>query len=79
MSDSVLQVGVRGDLIIVREVRTLFYAIFAKVPNQPRVVLIRRRPTKNTEIVARAIAAAKAKARDLGWLRKIKKLSLVPR
>jgi hypothetical protein len=74
MGDRVLQVGVRDDLIIVREIRTLFYAIFAKLPNQPRLVLIRRRPTKNTEIVARATAAAKAKARELGWLRKIQKL-----
>ena len=62
------EVGVSGDLIIVREPATLFYAIFSKSPDQPQLVLKRRRPTKDRALVAGARKAANAKARELGWI-----------
>ena len=68
MSYGVLQVGVRDDLIIVRDPRTLFYAIFARASNAQWLVLLRSRPTKNGKILASARKAAINKARDAGWL-----------
>ena len=35
MGDRVLKVGVQDDLILVMDLRTLFYAIFAKASDPP--------------------------------------------
>jgi len=68
MSYGVLQVGVHDDLIIVRDPRTLFYAIFARASNKPWLVLLRSRPAKDPKVLASARKAAINKARDTGWL-----------
>ena len=68
MSYGVLQVGVHDDLIIVRDPRTLFYAIFARASNKPWLVLLRSRPAKDPKVLASARKAAIIKARDAGWL-----------
>lgn len=68
MSYGVLQVVVRDDLIIVRDPRTLFYAIFARASNKPWLVLLRSRPAKDPKVLASARKAAIIKARDAGWL-----------
>jgi hypothetical protein len=68
MPQSQFQVGVQGELIIVREPDTLFYAIFSRHPKRPKLVLLRRRPTKNEEMIDTAWQAANDKARELGWI-----------
>jgi hypothetical protein len=65
---SEFEVGVSGDLIIVREPVTMFYAIFSKSSDQPQLVLKRRRPTRDSALVAAAWKAANTKARELGWI-----------
>jgi hypothetical protein len=60
------EVEVSGDLIIVREPATLFYAIFSKSSDQPQLVLKRRRPTQDRALLAGARKAANTKARELG-------------
>jgi hypothetical protein len=62
------QVGVRDSLLVVIDPASRFYAIYSKPPDQPRLVLERRRPTKDHKIVARARRAANTKARELGWI-----------
>jgi hypothetical protein len=67
MSES-LEVGVQDDLIVVIDSATHFYAICSKHADQPRLILKRRRPTKDSELLARAWQAANDKARELGWI-----------
>ena len=62
------EVGVVGDLIIVREPATLFYAIFSLSSDEPQLVIKRRRPTQDRALVAGARKAANTKARELGWI-----------
>jgi hypothetical protein len=62
------QVGVHDDLIVVIDPATRFYAIYSKPPDQRRLILERRRPTKDHKTVARARKAANTKARELGWI-----------
>ena len=61
------RVAVCDGLIVVTDPASRFYAIYSKPADQPRLVLERRRPTKDHTIVARALKAANAKARELGW------------
>lgn len=68
MPNRVLKVGVQDDLIVVMERRTLFYAVFAKVADSPHVVLLRRRPASDSELVAKARGLAVAKAIEIGWI-----------
>jgi hypothetical protein len=67
MADS-FEIGVQGDLIIVRAPATGFYAIYSKPSDQPQLILQRRRPTKDHTLLARAWQAANDKARELGWI-----------
>ena len=62
------EVGVVGDLIIVRVPATLFYAIFSMSSDEPQLVLKRRRPSQDRALVTRARKAAATKARELGWI-----------
>ena len=62
------QVGVCDGLIVVMERASGFYAIYSKSADQRRLVLERRRPTKDHAMVARALKAANTKARELGWI-----------
>ena len=61
-------VGVHDGLIVVTEATSHFYAVFGKLQGQRRLVLERRRPTKDQKLVAQARKAANAKARELGWI-----------
>lgn len=67
MADS-LEVGTQGDLIIVRDPTTGFYAIYSKHSDQPHLILKRRRPIKDHALLARALQAAVDKTRELGWI-----------
>ena len=62
------QVGAVMRLIVVIERASRFHAIYSKICGRRRLVLERRRPTKDHAMVARALKAANAKARELGWI-----------
>jgi hypothetical protein len=62
------EVDVEGDLIVVWDPVTHFYAIYAKPSDQPQLILQRRSPDKDPELLARARQAANDKARELGWI-----------
>jgi hypothetical protein len=66
ISETGLHVEVRGDLIIVTESATRFFAIYAK-PSQPRLILRQSAPTGG-EVLGRAWKAASDKAREVGWI-----------
>jgi hypothetical protein len=77
MSGFALQVDVDGDLIVVTDPATRYYAIYTRPSDRPEtfahgdtphVTLLRRRPTKNCLLHAAAYKAASAKARELGWI-----------
>jgi hypothetical protein len=72
-----LRVGVDGDLIIVTEPATQYYAIYCRASDRPEMLahghiqqlqLLRRRPTKDRGLLVAAYQAASAKARELGWI-----------
>ena len=76
MSESALQVGVDGDLIVVTDPATRYYAIYSRPSNRAEMLahghtqhltLLRRRPTKDRALLA-AYQAANDKARELGWI-----------
>ena len=62
------RVGVHNGLIVVTEPTSHFYAVYAKPQDQSQLILERRRPTKDQQLVAEARNAANAKARELGWI-----------
>jgi hypothetical protein len=68
MSEFEFQVGVHDGLIVGLESNSHFYAIYRKSQDQRRLVLERRRPTKDQNLVDQARKAASAKARELGWI-----------
>jgi hypothetical protein len=76
MSESAFQVGVDGDIIIVTDPATRYYAIYTKpldrtdlLAHGPQhLTLLRRRPSKDRALLAAAYQAANAKARELGWI-----------
>ncbi len=68
MSKFEFRVGVHDGLIVVTEPTSHFYAVYAKAADHRRLVLERRRPTKDQKLVAQARRAANAKARELGWI-----------
>ena len=57
-----------GDLIVVWDPATHFYAIYSKPSDQPQLILKRRRPSKDHELLAQAWQVANEKARELGWI-----------
>ena len=68
MSKFEFRVGVHDGLIVVTEPTSHFYAVYAKSPDQRRLILERRRTTQDQQLVAQALKAANAKARELGWI-----------
>jgi hypothetical protein len=66
ISQTGLHVEVRGDLIIVTDSSTQFFAIYAK-PSHAQLVLRHPAPTDD-ELLGRAWQAAEMKARELGWI-----------
>lgn len=68
MSKFEFQVGVHDGLIVVLESSLHFYAIYGMSQDQRRLLLERRRPTKDQRLVDKARQAANAKARELGWI-----------
>jgi hypothetical protein len=66
MPDAVFQVDQReGDLIVTSGE---FCAVYFKPAGQPQLILRRRTPTDDHELLARAWQAANKKARELGWI-----------
>ena len=63
-----LEAEVRGDLIILTEPITEFVAIYVKPSSQRRLVLMRRSPTNDSNLLAQAEQTANVKARELGWV-----------
>ena len=77
-----LEVCVRESVILVRDPNTLFYAFYATPAqdsprrkdgfvaseDRPKVCLLRRRPTRDRNLITRARQAAEQKARELGWI-----------
>jgi hypothetical protein len=68
MSKFEFRVGVHDGLIVVTEPTSHFYAVYGKPDGQRRLILARRRPTKDQRLVTQARQAANAKARELGWI-----------
>jgi len=62
------QAEVRGDLIVVTDPATQFFAIYTKPTGQSQLILKRRTETDDYEILAGAWQAANTKARELGWI-----------
>jgi hypothetical protein len=78
MVSSRLRVSLVDDAIVVRDLATNYYAIYAR-PNQRAttlaahglaqyLTLLRRRPTDDRALIAKAHHAALIKARTLGWV-----------
>lgn len=61
-----LEVGVQGGRIIVRDSASGFYAIYSKTKDRSRLLLERRKPTTDLELLAQASQLAVSKARELG-------------
>ena len=68
MTDSEIQVEVRGDLMIVTQPSTQFFAVYIRPTNQPQLILKRRTDTDDHVLLAQVSQAANAKARELGWI-----------
>jgi hypothetical protein len=73
MSEIDLRVEIDGDIIVVMDPVTRYYALYTKPSDCVEahcspLTLLRRRPTKDQSIVALAAQAASAKARELGWI-----------
>jgi hypothetical protein len=77
MSDIDLHVEIDGDIIVVTDPATRYYALYTKpserikvLPNGhgPHLTLLRRRPTKDHSTIASGYQAAVSKARELGWI-----------
>lgn len=77
MSEPALHVEVDGDIIIVMDPATRYYALYTKPSDRAEMLehghaqhltLLRRRPTKNRALLDAAYQAASAKARELGWI-----------
>ena len=68
MTNPELQVEVRGDLIIITHPATQFFAVYAKPNNRSELVLKRRPDTGDNVLLVQVWQAAKAKARELGWI-----------
>jgi hypothetical protein len=66
--ESDLTVGIVDDLIVVRSPASGFFAIYSKPADPPQLVLVRRFPSKDEELLAQAWQAANEKARELGWI-----------
>jgi hypothetical protein len=66
ISETGFHVEVRGDLIIVTQSATQFFAIYAK-PSQPQLIL-RHSAASGDELLGRAWQAANDKAREMGWI-----------
>jgi hypothetical protein len=79
-----LEVSVRGNVILVREAHSLYYAFYAKPAShsalrkdgvaafapgdRPQLSMLRRKPISDLDLIARARQAAEMKARELGWI-----------
>ena len=68
MNNPELHVGSRGDLIIITHPATQFFAVYAKANDGPEIVLKRRTDTVDNVLLVQVWQAAKAKAREMGWI-----------
>ncbi|MGH6826345.1 hypothetical protein [Methyloceanibacter sp.] len=77
MSETALHVEVDGDIIIVMDPATRYYALYTKPSDRAEMLahghaqhltLLRCRPTKDRTLLDAAYQAASAKARELGWI-----------
>jgi hypothetical protein len=58
----------RGDLLIVTEPISEFYAIYVRRADAPQLSLMRRAPSSDHALIAAAFQVAISKARELGWI-----------
>jgi len=64
-----IQVKVRRDLIIITHPATRqFFAVYAKANDGSEIVLKRRTDTGDNVLLVQVWQAAKAKAREMGWI-----------
>jgi hypothetical protein len=63
-----LEAEVRGELIIVTEPITGFFAVYGKKPGPPQLLLKDRARTDDHALLAAAFQAAVSKARELKWM-----------
>ena len=68
MTNPELQDAVRGNLIIITHPATQFFAVYAKPNNRSELVLKRRPDTGDKVLLVQVWQAAKAKAREMGWI-----------
>ena len=68
MSETGFQIEERDGEIIVMQASPLFIATYYRKSNEPQLILRRRTPTDDHELIARAWQAAVAKAREIGWI-----------
>jgi hypothetical protein len=68
MSGIDIHIEVRGDLIIVTQPTTQFFAVYARPTNESQLILKRRSDTEDQALLAQAWQAANAKARELEWI-----------
>ena len=55
-------------LLVVTEERSAFFAMYEMRTDRPELVLVRRAPTADHELLAASFQAAVSKARELGWI-----------
>jgi hypothetical protein len=68
MSEADFKVEARGDMIIVTDPATQFYAVYTKPADTRHLVLKSYDVTKSYELLARTWEAANDRARELGWI-----------
>ena len=67
MTNPELHIASRGDLIIIAHPATHF-AVYAKANDGSEIVLKRRTDTVDNVLLVQVWQAAKAKAREMGWI-----------
>jgi hypothetical protein len=68
LTDTGIEIEVRGDSIIVTQPSSRFVAVYTKPTNQSQLILKRRTDTEDHLLLAQAWQAVVAKARELGWI-----------
>lgn len=63
-----LNVEAHGEIIIITERDTGFYAIYEKRREEPQLILKGRADTRDHVLLARVWHVAVDKARELGWI-----------
>jgi hypothetical protein len=68
MAEADFKIEARGDIIVVTDPATQFFAIYAKPTDARQLVLKSYDVTKSYELLAHTWELADHKARELGWI-----------